>query len=88
MICIVKECGQETDVIDSRQGAFGSIRRRRKCRRGHRFSTYETSMETLATVENSLETIERAVSGLRTIMQQLIDAHRQELDDQRGGDSG
>lgn len=34
-------CGDESHVIDSRPAKQRSIRRRRQCGRGHRFTTYE-----------------------------------------------
>ena len=37
------ECGQKSDVVDSRPGPDGDyIRRRRKCKAGHMFTTFET----------------------------------------------
>lgn len=40
-------CGDKTDVIDTRN-SYQRLRRRRKCKNGHRFSTVEVPLEATA----------------------------------------
>lgn len=43
-------CGEKTDVIDTRS-SYKRLRRRRKCKAGHRFSTIEVPLESTTDVK-------------------------------------
>lgn len=57
------QCGElSSDVKDSRFAGQRRIRRRRQCRHGHRFTTFELSLDSLATLEKELENVKKIMS--------------------------
>lgn len=44
-------CGEKTEVIDTRT-AYKRLRRRRKCKAGHRFSTVEVPLESTTNLKD------------------------------------
>lgn len=57
------KCKNRSFVADSRGREDGSIRRRRECSMGHRFSTVEFPTDHIEAMEKKLSAIERFFSA-------------------------
>lgn len=79
-------CSNITAVIDSRR-ALGSVRRRRACTCGHRFTTYEAEMDCrqdfVVAVDAVSQQIEAALSSLKEL--QRVAAYMRDVEIRRYG---
>ena len=61
MIMICPKCGSsDTYVLETRQTASGSMRRRRECGCGHKFTTYEVNQKQWKVLSKIAEMMEES----------------------------